>query len=515
VPEPLQAIADDAFLALEHPLQPRRFALALFFALILFPLIAVGLAAGTIVLIVPLFAFLFWMSARVLFANYLCNCILVSELNYPRIHGIGEELKAAIGFDKTVNIFVYEQGNFNAYLIKFFFYRRAVFLNSELLEAGVTDDELRWLIGRFIGYLRARKQAGFWGWTIRAAQYLLVFSPFLLPYERALVYTGDRIALAVIHGDISSAISAMQKLFVGRQLGYSVNPNGIVDQRRLVKGSFFAFLARLGMAFPHMTTRYVDLIEFAKERFPAQFERFEAENPGLPADLRELAALPKANVARRPRRDPVWASLIGAVVVVGVPSVLITRAVIKQYFPVHDTQISPTELSASTTAPPPPPPPPPPMPKSNPETSTAEGDAFVSTAGRFSVLFPGAPTQDSSRVTLSGSDSVILHQFHLADGGTTYLVIYNDYPAKYVAAEPQAILESIRDASAEKATLISDEAIDLNGVPGRAFKFTDKDGMTYVTRDFLDGQRLYQVMVTVGANSTATPEDFLDSFRIQ
>src|ERR1700747_803697 len=117
--EPLQAIADDSFLSLKHPLQPRRFALALFFALILFPLIAVGLVAGTIVLLVPLFALLFWMSGRILFAHFLCNSILVSDLNYPRINRIGEELKTTIGYKKTVNIFVYEQGSFNAYLQKF------------------------------------------------------------------------------------------------------------------------------------------------------------------------------------------------------------------------------------------------------------------------------------------------------------------------------------------------------------------------------------------------------------
>src|SRR5690242_13244534 len=139
--EPLQVIADDVFLSLKHPLQPRRFALALFFALMLFPLIAIALAAGTVVLIVPFIAFLLWLSGRIMFAHFMGNSILVSELNYPRIHHIAEELKAAIGYKKPVNVFVYEQGHFNAYLMKFFFYRRAVFLNSELLEAGVTDDE--------------------------------------------------------------------------------------------------------------------------------------------------------------------------------------------------------------------------------------------------------------------------------------------------------------------------------------------------------------------------------------
>ncbi len=516
MPESPQSITKEAFLALKHPLQRRRFALALFFALILFPLIGAGLVAGTVVLVVPLFAFLLWIGGRVLFASFMGNCI-VSELNYPRIHHIGEELKAIVGYKKTVTIFVYEQGNFNAYLMKFFFYRRAVFLTSELLEAGVTDDELLWLIGRFIGYLRARRQAGFWGWTIRAAEHLLVFNPFLLPYERALVYTGDRIALAAINGDISSAVSAMQKLLVGRQLGYSVNPSGMVDQHRLVKGSLFAFLARLGAAFPHMTARYVDLIGFAKERYPEQFARFDAENPGLPADLGQLAALPNA-AAGSAGRDPVWASLAAAIVFLG----LVTLFTVKVLVPRLQRSGSFTDASAANTVPvvdhsqsspttavqPP---------QADTTTAVARLQPYTSTDGRFSVLFPGSPTLNDQPVALPDGDSVTLHQFHFEENNLSYLVMYNDYPAKYVSGGPLSILESVRDGSTEslKATLTSDGPTDLNGVPGRAFKFTDKDGSTYVVRDFLDGQRLYQVIVTVGAGSSATQaEDFLNSFRI-
>jgi len=517
MPESPQSITKEAFLALKHPLQRRRFALALFFALILFPLIAAALVPGTVVLVVRFLAFLLWLAGRVLFARFMGNSILVSELNYPRIHNIGEDLKTIIGYKKTVNVFVYEQGNFNAYLMKFFFYRRAVFLNSELLEAGVTDDELRWLIGRFIGYLRARRQAGFWGWTIRAAQHLLVFTPFLLPYERALVYSGDRIALAVINGDISTAVSAMQKLLVGRQLGYSVNPSGLVDQHRLVKGSFFAFFARLWMAFPHMTARYVDLIGFAKERYPEQFARFEAENPGLPADLGQLAALPNA-AAGSAGRDPVWASLAAAIVFLGLITLLSVKVLVPRLqraglstdasaasaLPVvYSSQSSPAAVV--------------PQPQSDTTTAVAQMQPYTSTDGRFSVLFPGSPTQNAQPVALSDTESMTLHQFRFDGNNLSYMVMYNDYPAKYVAGEPQSILESVRDGSTEslKSTLTSDGPIDLNGVPGRAFQLTDKDGITYVARDFLDGQRLYQVIVTVAAGSSATQaEDFLNSFRI-
>ena len=270
-----------------HPLQDRRFYLALVFAVILFPLVAAGLVAGTVFLIVPAAAILLWISTRIFFANMLGNSILVSTENFPRINTIAEEVKTKLGYTKPIYIFVYEQGDFNASM-KHFFFRRAIFLNSELLQNGVTDIEVRWIVGRFVGYMRTRQQAGMLGWIIRAAEHLVVCNIFILPYERAMVHTGDRLALAEIDGDLASAISAMQKLLVGRELGYSVNPQGLIAQQRKIKGSFFAFLARMWTAFPHMTARYVDLILFAKAFFPEQYKVFEAANPGLPADLTQL-----------------------------------------------------------------------------------------------------------------------------------------------------------------------------------------------------------------------------------
>lgn len=323
MPTEPDVISDRLFFAYAHPLYRRRFHLALVFAIILFPLIAVGLVVGTVVLVVPLLAFVLWIGSRVLFANLLGNSILVSEVNYPRVHTLTEELKTKMAYGKPIYVFVYEQGNFNAYM-RYLFFRRAIFLNSELLETGVSDDEIRWIVGRFIGYLRARRQMGVLGWVIRAAQHLVVFNVFLLPYERAMVYTGDRLALAAIGGDITSAVSALQKLLVGRQLGYSVNPEGLIDQQRRVKGSFFAFLARLPSAFPHMTSRYVDLIVFAKAYFPSQYAKFAAANPDLPAELPQLAASPRSGIAPPPERLEqdaprphgwVWAGATAAVLV--------------------------------------------------------------------------------------------------------------------------------------------------------------------------------------------------------
>lgn len=188
--------------------------------------------------------------------------------------------KQDLNFEKQVHIFVYQQGEFNA-CFRRFFARRAIFVNSELLDTSVTDQELKWLIARFVGQVKVKHKLGPLAWVIAFAQRLLIFNLFILPYERATAYTGDRLALKTIDGDINAAITAFNKLLVGRELGYSIDPSGIIQQNRQVKGSFFAFLARLGQPLPHTIPRYVDLIGFASRAFPTRFRQFAAENPSL------------------------------------------------------------------------------------------------------------------------------------------------------------------------------------------------------------------------------------------
>jgi len=143
---------------------------------------------------------------------------------------------------------------------------------------------------------------------------------------------------------------------------------------------------------------------------------------------------------------------------------------------------------------------------------------YTSADGRYSVQFPGTPSESSSQISLGTSGSTTLYQANLDQGSVSYLVAWCDYPAGYLESDPQTALAGFRDniVKAEKGTLASDDAIDLNGVPGRAFSFTGQDGSTYSVHDFLSGQRLYQVVVTAGSGSTAAGADeFLNSFRVQ
>ena len=275
-------MSPDEFRACIHPREYPRFILALVFAapVTLAVLALIFVTFGFALAYILLLAFFIWFGFEIFYATLLANWILVSEHNYPRLHALLEETKERIGVTQRVDIIVYQQGEFNAYF-SMLFARRAIFVNSEVLEQGVTDDELRWIIGRFVGQVRAKRRMGPMAWVIALAERLVVFNLFIYPYIRATAYTGDRVALAGINGDITTAIAAMNKLMVGRQLGYSVNPAGIVMQYRRVKGSLFAFLARLMSPLPHTIPRYFDLIAFAERRYPQEYQKFAAMNPSF------------------------------------------------------------------------------------------------------------------------------------------------------------------------------------------------------------------------------------------
>lgn len=143
--------------------------------------------------------------------------------------------------------------------------------------------------------------------------------------------------------------------------------------------------------------------------------------------------------------------------------------------------------------------------------------AFSSAEGLFSVELPGTPQQAAKPLSLQGGGASTLHQFwvDLDNDNVTYMVIYNDYPDDYASASPQELLQIMRDGVVRDKTLTSDVPMDLFGVPGRAFTALDKDGWQYAVHQFLDGTRLYQLIVVNNReHPAARTEQFMNSFRI-
>jgi hypothetical protein len=102
----------------------------------------------------------------------------------------------------------------------------------------------------------------------------------------------------------------------------------------------------------------------------------------------------------------------------------------------------------------------------------------------------------------------------LADNNVSYMVMYNDYSGDYASGDPQTVLQTTRDGAVGTKTLLSDIVISLNGVPGREFTAKD-DTWNYTVRQFLQGKRLFQLIVVSSNDHPATQiSQFLNSFKI-
>jgi hypothetical protein len=145
---------------------------------------------------------------------------------------------------------------------------------------------------------------------------------------------------------------------------------------------------------------------------------------------------------------------------------------------------------------------------------------FTSAEGRFTVLMPGTPTPSTDQVAVGSGQSAQttpLYEFILTvgDGNVGYMVGYNDFPAGVAIDSPEAVLERGRNGAVSNKTLLTDTAVNLNGVPGRAFTYRDPDGGTFAQRDYFAGRRLYQLISFAAKGYTATDLDaFMNSFTI-
>ncbi|RIJ15106.1 M48 family peptidase [Henriciella mobilis] len=249
---------------LRHPSETSRFLFALIVVvpLSLVALVYLVLTLGLILL--PILLVLVFIRNIVL-ASFLGNYVRVSEHNFPQIARWSDEVCASIGYDKPIDVFVYEDGSFNAMLVPIL-KKKAVLLNSETVH-GADETEMKWLLGRFVGYLKGKKMR-FWVFEVflNAFENLFVFNFFLYPYERSAVLTGDRIGAYAAGFNQPRILSAMAKLMVGPDVAGQVTAQGIAEQDGMLRRKpFFSLMARLASPFPHMTRRYTEMLIFFRE----------------------------------------------------------------------------------------------------------------------------------------------------------------------------------------------------------------------------------------------------------
>lgn len=253
--------------ALRHPKETPRFYLTLFVLIPLGVVIALLTIAtlGTILLIAPVVLFFLWFSLKLYAASFMNNTVLVTPRNFPEAHKAIEEAKDYFGYNMPIEAYVYEDGSYNMSLMPLL-NTKVLLLNSELLKDRNDRDELRFLVGRFVGALASKHFRFSWLQAyLNGVEKLAIFNLLLYPYERALKLSGDRLGLAMIGGRADVAVRAMMKMVVGSDIADQVDVDGFVAQGEAQQGGFFRWLVKALSTFPHHTVRVSELMAFARQ----------------------------------------------------------------------------------------------------------------------------------------------------------------------------------------------------------------------------------------------------------
>jgi len=277
-------IQQDELQLLLHPTEHSRFMLALLVAIpvAIVAIVLVFVSFGLLLVYVGLITFSVWFGLSIAKASLMANSVRVSAKNFPAIHEVTTEVKYTLDYDEPIDIYIIEEGSVNAFLAKFF-QTKFIILNSELVKDMLDNGkivQMKWIIARFVGALKAKHfRLNLLRIVIDSIEKIKIFNLFILPYERATQYSGDQIGLAVCN-DLNQAMTAFDKFMVGNDLADRVEFQGLIEQALDVRDSFFAMLARLFSTHPHMVSRYLNLLAFARWRYPRMFDEYIARFDG-------------------------------------------------------------------------------------------------------------------------------------------------------------------------------------------------------------------------------------------
>ena len=303
---------------LRHPTEGSRFALACvassaIVALAVAALVALGQEARLALTILGLAVFV--LSLLLAISLYrirlLADAVRVSTASLPALQSVVDEVRQRLGYDGRLTVFVVDKVDrvlartvTPVALTSYFGIHVIVVEGAVVGDLAVPRErqKLVFLLATQVGALKAKQTT----WTPVLAALLYsgigrLATPFILPWQRATVYSGDRFALACC-GDLEVSLESAYKALVGKEIAPSVRAEGLVEQALVVRRSVVLRIVQLMRSTPHATNRYLELLSFSSASQPEAYDAFHAA-VGRPAQ--EVGAV----VARLRERRPHDAAL--------------------------------------------------------------------------------------------------------------------------------------------------------------------------------------------------------------
>ncbi|HJU98022.1 MAG TPA: hypothetical protein VJ644_08605 [Jiangellaceae bacterium] len=270
-----------------YPTEPSRFVLATVCTLSGLAVVIVWLAQLdpstllTAVIGLAIAMAILWGALQVHRVRILGDAVLVTSQTFPDLQQAIDEVRDRVDYHRRVDIFVVPKLTTPAQLTSYFGVRVL------LVEGGAVADitapanrpQLLFLLGTFFGALKAKHDR----WVV--AEILIdnaglrkILAPFVGPWLRATVYTGDQIAYACSR-DLGTSLDAVFRTLVGRELSPQLEAAGLIKQAQRVRESLILRFSQLFRPVPHSTNRFLNLLRFAQRVQPESVARFRAVLP--------------------------------------------------------------------------------------------------------------------------------------------------------------------------------------------------------------------------------------------
>ena len=213
-----------------------------------------------------------WVVLQITRAHLLGNAVRVTHESLPELDDVIEDVRVRLGYHRRVDVYVTDRVQ-GLMTLTSLFGTRIIMIEGDLVAALIDHGkrtELTFLMARFFGALQSQRDRVVpLRLVVTLARSIGVVNPLIYPYDRAVVYSGDQIGLAVA-GDLDAALNALDRLLVGGTLGPSVRDAGVFDQASQIRSRRLPRIAQLFHRQPHLANRYVNLMAFAERHTPEQ-----------------------------------------------------------------------------------------------------------------------------------------------------------------------------------------------------------------------------------------------------
>jgi hypothetical protein len=268
-----------------YPTEQSRFLFAASASVIVFGVLGLAIItkAGVAVLLLTVLVLAFtggvvWVTLQIGRARLLGSSLQVTKDSLPEVHAALEDVRERLDYRRRIDVYIVSKGSAQASMTSYL--GTKVILLEGSLVAGLLGEaehtELAFLLARFVGALKARHA------RFTVVLVLLnvlgaakVLNPFLAPYTRATIYSGDQLGLACC-GNLDAALRTTERLLVGKELAPGIARVGLIEQAASVHRRVLPRLVQLFAPEPHLTNRYLNLLAFAGSRESLALASFRA-----------------------------------------------------------------------------------------------------------------------------------------------------------------------------------------------------------------------------------------------